>query len=240
MEKIPVYIDCDGVIIDTIEAAKRIAKRLGYDPDDYDSMHQYFLHDVNWKEIIQEGGIIGNIVELIETLSKSEKYAPCILTKFSLETLGKYEVLFSTDSEDGYSIYDSLMTLPHISDFDKDEASEFYKLYFIKSLFQNVPIIFLGSKYKKDEIVEAKGAILIEDEIRNFRSWRKKGGTAILLSRGGSEGYIYNYKEDKEHNPITGEEAHCVVTRVEDFERTRCVKKLLKRKGYSTSNRNAA
>lgn len=225
MNKIPLYIDCDGVIIDTIETAKKIAVRLGYDPGDYDSMHQYFLHDVNWRQIIDEGGTIGSVVETINKLFKTGKYHMTILTKFSMEKLAKYSITYQEDSViEECDIDDRLKQLPPVMELYKDEVSEFYKLYFLKNLFPDIPVIFIDSKHHKDDIVQTEGAILVEDEIRNFRRWREKKGIAILFSRGGSENYIYNYREDKKYHPITEEESQYVITDLSELEKNNILK----------------
>lgn len=213
LDAIEVYFDCDGVILDTINAAKRVAARLGYDPNDSDSLHEYFTHDVNWKEIIDEAGTIGDIIEFINELELSGKYKPAILTKLSIE-IG---LLF--DRPEGI---DKLS--------EEEQKTELYKLYILKKLFPSIPIITAGYNTRKDKIVNTRFAILIEDSLKNFRYWREcVGAVAFLLSPGGVENYNYEKAEDAIKCPITEEEAPYVITDIRQFLKNSNVKCLEKR-----------
>ena len=99
--KVRLYIDCDGVILNTIQVAKRIAKELGYDVDSYDGLHNFFVKDANWQILISECEILADAVNQIKALQATRKYKITILTKFSEEVFGKFtEILVPKDESD--------------------------------------------------------------------------------------------------------------------------------------------
>lgn len=80
MEKIRLYIDCDGVILDTIATARRLAKEKGINPNDFDELHEFFL-SIDWNILIYESGILDNAISKIKRIIASGKYDVSILTK---------------------------------------------------------------------------------------------------------------------------------------------------------------
>lgn len=224
MQKIDLYIDCDGVILDTLRAARRIAKRLGYDPDDFNSLHEYFIHDVNWKDIIEEAGVIGNAVEAINGLVASGRYDVVIFTKLSRHFLAKYTS--GPDEEVDYR-YDIDTQVP----LCYDEKNEIYKLFILRKLFPNIPILITDIKHDKSDIVDAENAILIDDALRNFRKWREcnENAVGILFSRESRENYCYDYREDALYNPISDDEAKCMIGDISELEKVEAVRELIKK-----------
>ena len=49
--------------------------------------------------------------------------------------------------------------------------------------FPEVEVITLPFKENKDEVVDATGNILVEDNIKNFERWIKAGGVGILFKK---------------------------------------------------------
>ena len=87
MKKIRVYFDCDGVILDTINRAVEIARTMGYNPDDSEDFHNFFLQ-VNWHELVYEAGILNDSLEKIRRVVRERpEYEVYILTKYNPENL---------------------------------------------------------------------------------------------------------------------------------------------------------
>ena len=246
--KVRLYIDCDGVIINTIEVARKMAIELGYDGNSYDGLHKFFMEKGNWQELIKKCEILANAVELIKALYATGKYKITILTKLSEEVLGKFtETLIprpqdtsEEDKENSKKVKDKYVflgegTAPPKEEDLGDTPTEFYKLYYLrklfpKDLFPDMDIIAIRFKANKEIVMYASNAILIEDSLGNFRVWRfpkkkKENGeeeeSDIKVGIGilFSPGGRENYVyENKDDKPITDEEAKCVVTSIADLE----------------------
>lgn len=61
------YLDCDGVILDTINMSYKMIKNKGL-TDEKDIEH--FYKNLSWEELIIEAGEIDNAIEKIKELSK--------------------------------------------------------------------------------------------------------------------------------------------------------------------------
>lgn len=233
--KVRLYIDCDGVILNTIQVAKRIAKELGYDVDSYDGLHIFFVKDANWQILISECEILADAVNQIKALQATRKYKITILTKFSEEVFGKFtEILVPKDeSDNSKEEKDEYIFSGEEIEFPKEgmekTQTEFYKLCFLKRLFPDIPLIAVNFKCKKEDIVDPTDAIIIEDSIGNFRGWREKNGIGILFAPGGIKEFVYEDRNDKR---ITDEEAECVISRILEVENVPEVRKLLSKKLY--------
>ena len=53
------YIDCDGVIYNTVKYAFEEMKKLGVNLKDEDAITDYFVH-CDWNKLMTEGGIIND------------------------------------------------------------------------------------------------------------------------------------------------------------------------------------
>ena len=60
------YLDCDGVILDTINYTYQIIKERGISEDKIDD----FYKNLSWETLIEEAGEINNSIEKIKELSK--------------------------------------------------------------------------------------------------------------------------------------------------------------------------
>lgn len=241
-KKIRLYIDCDGVILNTIQVAKRIAKKLGYDVDSYDGLHKFFLKEANWQILISECEILADAVNQIKALQATGKYKITILTKFSEEVFGKFtEILVpksnvvSNEENDAQGEKDEYIFQGEGIEFPKEgiekTQTEFHKLYFLKLLFPDIPIIAVNFKCKKEDIVDPTDAIIIEDSIGNFRGWSKKG-IGVLFAPGGIKQFVYENRNDK---GITEEESECVISNISEVEnvpKVQELQKLLSKKLY--------
>lgn len=77
------YIDCDGVILDTIETAFTMMKENNIDiTNKY--LVDYFFRNINWNYLINNSMIINNAIEKIKILKNNNIYQDVvILTKLS-------------------------------------------------------------------------------------------------------------------------------------------------------------
>lgn len=234
--KLHLYIDCDGVILDTIRVAKRIAKELGYDVDSYNGLHVFFINEANWQVLIRECKVLADAVNEIKALYESGKYDITILTKFSLETFEKYTETRDSELDVFHSEYKE-PTILNEEELGKTQL-EFHKLYFLrklfpKEMFPGLDIIAVDFHCKKKKFATSKNDILIEDSIGNFRDFEEIG-IGVLFSLEGRENFIYENRDDK---PITDEEAKNMICRLSDVENVPEVqeqlsKKLVLKNGY--------
>lgn len=72
------YIDCDGVILDTITYAFNDMKQLGVDTTNQEDITNYFKN-VNWQTLIDQGGILNNSFEKIMSLKDSQEFESVII-----------------------------------------------------------------------------------------------------------------------------------------------------------------
>lgn len=64
------YLDCDGVLLDTIRGGFNIMNELGIDLNDSVKVSTYFKY-VNWKKLIEISGILDNSISKVKLLSES-------------------------------------------------------------------------------------------------------------------------------------------------------------------------
>ena len=67
------YIDCDGVIFNTIKIAFLEMQELGVNIKDDDAITEYFKY-CDWNKLIETGGIINDSIEKIKILAESESF----------------------------------------------------------------------------------------------------------------------------------------------------------------------
>lgn len=73
------YIDFDGVIVDTIRITYDMLDRLEVDKDDFEKMSEFYAN-LNWKKILSLTSIINDSFNCIGKLLKSGKFNIAILT----------------------------------------------------------------------------------------------------------------------------------------------------------------
>lgn len=86
--------------------------------------------------------------------------------------------------------YNNIMVLKKLNNYDITILTKINSLSegetkqkFLKSLNIDIKLKTVDIDEKKSEIVDAKGNILIDDEIKNLKEWKEKGGIAILYSK---------------------------------------------------------
>ena len=67
------YIDCDGVIFNTIKPAFKEMKEMGIDLNNQDAITEYFKN-CDWHKLIHTGGQINNSIEKIKQLADSNVF----------------------------------------------------------------------------------------------------------------------------------------------------------------------
>jgi len=74
------YIDCDGVIFDTIKYAFNEMRRLGVDLSNDELITKYFK-EVDWNNLITKSGTINDSINKINLLKESDVFdLVCVLT----------------------------------------------------------------------------------------------------------------------------------------------------------------
>lgn len=77
---IKLYLDCDGVILDTIDKTYEWMQLENLDINDKDLVHEYFVNRVNWDKLIREAGVLKDSLNKIKKLCQMGIYEPTILT----------------------------------------------------------------------------------------------------------------------------------------------------------------
>ena len=73
------YIDFDGVIVDTIRVTYDMLDRLGVDRADAEKMSEFY-YNLNWKQLLALTPIINDSFNRIQTIADSNKFNISILT----------------------------------------------------------------------------------------------------------------------------------------------------------------
>lgn len=132
------YIDCDGVLLDTIKVLYR----------EFDIFREHepaipmeeWLKMIDWEKVLNDAGAIEGSVEAIKIIPTD-----------------KVAILTTVQST--------------------EEA--FQKVKYIRSLGIGNEIIIVPSDCDKNEVVPAKGNILVDDHKENLKKWQNAGGIAV-------------------------------------------------------------
>lgn len=73
------YLDCDGVILDTIDKALELMRKDNLNTSDSDLVHEYFVNS-DWIKLIREAGVLNNSIDKIRHLMELGIYDIKILT----------------------------------------------------------------------------------------------------------------------------------------------------------------
>ena len=80
IEVIRLYLDCDGVILNTIDKVKELMIKDGIEPKDELIVHDYFVSKIDWNVLIKEAGILKDALNKIKFLFSLGIYDTKILT----------------------------------------------------------------------------------------------------------------------------------------------------------------
>ncbi|MBR3161697.1 MAG: hypothetical protein IKF19_03095 [Bacilli bacterium] len=149
--KLNLYIDFDGVILNTIDVASDMyfgnKKHIGYPSRD-------FYESIDWEKLIDNCHEINNSLTNLSKIIKSNLYNVKILT--------------------------------HIVCNKEKEA----KTKYLKRIFPDLEVITVFKDYNKCDVVDCKGAILVDDYTKNLDLWESNGGISIKFSHKKKK---YNY-----------------------------------------------
>ncbi len=140
------YLDCDGVILDTITRSYAVLKEMKIESEEEITR---FYTNLDWDDLILSSGEIAGATNKIKKLT--EKFDVEILTHVTSEN----EIISK-------------------------------KKYFAEKL-PGINIIFVPKPIKKTDVVEAKGAILVDDYSLNLDDWLLKGGIPVKFSDSGKK-----------------------------------------------------
>lgn len=73
------YIDFDGVIVDTIRVTYDMLDRLEVDKEDFEKMSEFY-YNLNWKQLLKSSPIINDSFNCIKKLMASGKFNVSVLT----------------------------------------------------------------------------------------------------------------------------------------------------------------
>ena len=73
------YIDFDGVIVDTIRVTYDMLDRLGIDRSDFEKMSEFY-YNLIWKQLLSLTPIINDSFNCIQKISNSNKFNIAVLT----------------------------------------------------------------------------------------------------------------------------------------------------------------
>lgn len=139
------YIDFDGVILDTINTTYDMIEKLEIDCQDNENVRKFYA-ELDWKKILDKTPVINDGINCIYKIIESNKFNVSILT--------------------------------HINSLN--EAVQ--KVKYIRNYFKDITVIPVPKAISKTEMVQTKGAILIDDYCENLKEWEKEGGIGVRFS----------------------------------------------------------
>lgn len=134
------YLDCDGVILDTINYTYKMIKDNNIPAEKIDD----FYRNLSWKSLINDAGEINNSIEKIKKLCEH----------FDVEIL------------------------THVNSDEEIKA----KFKYFSKVIPDVKVNVVPKVIKKGDIVNPKGAILVDDYLPNLEYWNEVGGIAVKFS----------------------------------------------------------
>ncbi len=135
------YIDFDGVVVNTTDITYQMAKENGI-KEDYTNYLEFF-QKLNWNDVLNKCSQVNNSYEEIKKIIDSGRFNIYILT--------------------------------HVTSIHEAEA----KIKLINKYFPEMSIIVVPKSVSKAKVVNAKGAILIDDFVPNLNEWTEAGGISI-------------------------------------------------------------
>ena len=153
--KIKLYIDFDGVILDTTKYSySLLQKQLGINLFKYrktekeDERITNFFKNIDWYDLLMNSEEINDSFDHIKRLQKSSYFDVSILTHVNSE----------------------------------HEAE--YKNKLLNLVLPGIPVITVPREIDKNNAVPAYNAVLVDDYIVNLEKWKENGGIAIKFSDG--------------------------------------------------------
>jgi len=149
MEYEKIYIDCDGVILNSEKRLRQMKAQAGFIEHTRESYYEYFKyaesHLNEWDYILKCADQINNSVDIIKKLESLKR---------------KINILTSI-----HSLYEMRLKVEILR-----------KKWNLES-----DIIFVPPHFKKNEIVNAKNCLLVDDMSENIKSWNQAQGIGLLF-----------------------------------------------------------
>lgn len=139
------YLDFDGVIIDTITSTNSEIKRKTLKT--LEDIHEYFC-SINWEELINNSPVIKDAINNIKKIINSKIF-------------NNVYIITHCHSENEIKAKDK---------FIKNKLSEITKVYYV------------DYKVGKENVVDPKGNVLVDDFAPNIQKWINKEGIGIKFS----------------------------------------------------------
>lgn len=168
------YIDCDGVILNTIIISYRKLQKLGYLDENYKQIKKYadeirgYYATIDWNDLLNEAEEINNSIAAIKKIVES----------------GKFQ---------------NVQILTHINSAGEGIVK---KQYFEKKL-PNVPVRLVAKHISKADAVDPTNSILIDDHSPNLVDFEEKGGIGIKFDEDKTEEYRNHIQNGKTYQFLT-------------------------------------
>ncbi len=168
------YIDCDGVILNTIIISYRELRKLGYLDENYKQIKEYadeirgYYATIDWNELLKEADEINNSICAIRKIVDS----------------GKFQ---------------NVQILTHINSAGEGVVK---KEYFEK-LLPDVPVRLVAKHVSKADAVDPINSILIDDHSPNLVEFEEKGGLGIKFDEEKTEDYRSHIQNGKTYEFLT-------------------------------------
>ena len=107
-------------------------------------------------------------------------------------------------------INDAIYVLNHLNPYETAILTKVHSLYnestekikFLREQGIKQPIIIVPCGFKKNEIVSARGNILVDDSLHNLDDWELDGGTGYFFSKDDKDYDGWNRKNDKPYEKV--------------------------------------
>lgn len=168
------YIDCDGVILNTIIISYRKLRKLGYLDENYKQIKEYsteirgYYATIDWNELLKEADEINNSISAIRKIVDS----------------GKFQ---------------NVQILTHINSVGEGIVK---KEYFEK-LLPDVPVRVVAKHVSKADAVNPANSILIDDHSPNLVDFEEQGGLGIKFDEDKTEDYRSYIQNGKTYEFLT-------------------------------------
>ena len=139
------YLDFDGVIVDSIKVTYKMIEEKGINLDDTPKVREFY-QKLDWFDLLSNINQLNDSIEYIKKLNNDGTYKIYILTT--------------------------------VNSLDEIEA----KVNYIRKFGLNIPIISVPKGVNKNDIVNAKDNILVDDYSGNLYYWEKAGGIGVKFS----------------------------------------------------------
>ncbi len=139
------YIDFDGVIVDSIKVTYKMLEEKGIDIKDTSKVREFY-RELDWFKLLENINQINSSIRYIKMLEKDGTYKLYILT--TVNSLNEIEA----------------------------------KVNYIRKFGLNIPIISVPKGVNKNELVDAKDNILVDDYSGNLYPWENAGGIGVKFS----------------------------------------------------------